>query len=98
MPPQRDFRSKKTLNVVSFKGEKAVRKSKLSVPVRYSIQRATDSATASPLASTSSSDSSQHPYHDLPVDFEEESTFANKKAKVRKIKIKRRLKAYHVKR
>ena len=96
MPPRRDFRSKKTLNVVSFKGGKAVRKSKLSVPVRYSIQRATDSATASPLASTSSSDPSQHPYHDLPVDFEEESTGANKKAKVRKIKIKRRLKAYHV--
>ena len=34
MPPRRDFRSKKTLNVVSFKGGKAVRKSKLSVPVR----------------------------------------------------------------
>ena len=97
MPPRRDFRYKKTLNVVSFKGGKAVRKSKLSVPVCYSIQQATDySATASPLVSTSSSDSSQQPYDELPVDFEEEPTGANKKAKARKIKIKRRLKGYHV--
>ena len=97
MPPRRDFRYKKTLNVVSFKGGKAVRKSKLSVPVCYSTQQATDySATASPLASTSSSDSSQQPYDELPVDFEEEPTGANKKAKVRKIKIKRRLKSYHI--
>lgn len=97
MPPRRGFRYKKTLNVVSFKGGKAVRKSKLSVPVCYSIQQATDySATASPLASTSSNDSSQQPYDELPVDFEEEPTGANKEAKVRKIKIKRRLKTYHI--
>ena len=84
------------MNVVSFKGGKAVRKSKLSGPVRYSIQQATDSATASLLASISSSESSQEPCDDLPVDFEEEFPGANKKAKVRKIKIKRKLNAYQV--
>ena len=96
MPLRRDFRAKKTLNVVSFKVGKAVRKSKLSVPIGYSIQQATDSVTASPLASTSSSDSLQQPCDDLPVDFEEESTGASKKAKVHKSKIKRKLKANHV--
>ena len=28
MPPRRDFRSKKSLNVITFKGGKATRKSK----------------------------------------------------------------------
>ena len=46
-PPRRDFRSKKTLNVVSFKGGKAVKKSKLSVPVRYTAQQAFHPAAAS---------------------------------------------------
>ena len=39
MPPRRDFRSKKSLNVITFKGGKATRKSKFSVPVRYAAQQ-----------------------------------------------------------
>ena len=55
MPSQRDFRSKRKLNEVLFKGAKAVRKTKVSVPIRYAVQQATNLPSAS--SSTSSNDS-----------------------------------------
>ena len=49
MPPRRDFRAKRTLKVVSFKGGKAVKKTKLNIPARYTLS----SASAFPSTSDS---------------------------------------------
>ena len=95
MPPGRDFRSKRKLNVVSFKGGKAVKKTSLSVPIRYTVQQATN------LPSTSSSTSSNDCVGgDVPLlsphDEPHGSGFSKtKKARFRKFRIKKKLKAYH---
>lgn len=52
MPPRRDFRAKRTLKVVSFKGGKAVKKTKLNIPVRYTMS----SASAFPSTSDSTTE------------------------------------------
>ena len=51
MPSRRDFRAKKRVTVVQFKGGKAVKKSKRSVPLRYAVDEA--STSASSMASSS---------------------------------------------
>ena len=51
MPPRRDFRAKKRVTVMQFKGGKAVKKSKRSVPLRHAAQQASTSAL--PLVSRS---------------------------------------------
>ena len=52
MPPKRDFKSKKSLDIVTFKGRKVIGRSKFSVPVRYAAQQLIDT--------TRTSSSSQH--------------------------------------
>ena len=99
MPPRRDFRAKKTLTVVHCKGGKAVKKSKLSVPLRYAFppeQQAspsTSSLTCSSddIAGDSADENCLYEGHDL----QEHSTRKDKKKqKFRKVRIKKKLKAY----
>ena len=47
MHPKRNFGSKKSLNVVTFKWRKAIRKSKFSVPVRFAAQQLIDTTLLS---------------------------------------------------
>lgn len=92
MPPRRDFRAKRTLKVVSFKGGKAVKKTKLNIPVRYTVS----SASAFPSTSDSTTeDVSLIPDDpDLPHGFDDGSN-KPKQARFKKRRIKRKLKAYH---
>ena len=92
MPPRRDFGAKRTLKVVSFKGGKAVKKTKLNIPVRYTVS----SASACPSTSDSTTeDVSLIPDDpDLPHGFDDGSN-KPKQARFKKRRIKRKLKAYH---
>ena len=97
MPPRRDFRSEKPLNVINFKGGKVVRKSKLSVPVRYAAQQVTHLTPSAGIYSVSGTNTSDSTEGDLHCNLSDEprGLRRNKKAKVRKVRIKRKLKAYH---
>ena len=92
MPPRRDFRAERTLKVVSFKGGKTVKKSKLSIPVRYTVS----SASAFPSTSDSTTDdvSLISDDHDIPHGFDHGSN-KPKQARFKKRRIKRKLKVYH---
>ena len=88
MPPRRDFRAKRTLKVVSFKGGKAVKKTKLYIAARYTLS----SASAFPSTSDSTTeDVSLIPDDpDLPHGFDDGSN-KPKQARFKKRRIKRKL-------
>ena len=96
MPPKRDFRSKKSLNAITFKGKKAVRMSKVSVPVRYAAQQFTDSTpvTARCCSLNTGRGFSQNQEDLFHVDGPR-GLRTNKRSKVRKVRLKHKLKAYH---
>ena len=92
MPPRRDFRAKKRVTVVQFKADKAVKKSKRSVPLRYAAQQ----SSTSPLPLVSSSGEVEvegncigdtDDVHDT-----EETTV--RKPRIRRILLKKKLQAY----
>ena len=80
------------MNVVSFKGGRAVKKSKLSVPVRYAVQQSFHPAAASSCSDYSPERSGDLDLPDDPRGFQEG---VKNKPKVRKIRLKKKLKAYH---
>ena len=95
MPSRGDFRAKRTLKVVSFKGGKAVKKTKLNIPVRYTVS----SASAFPSTSDSTTeDVSLIPDDpDLPHGWHgfDDGSNKPKQARFKKRRVKRKLKAYH---
>lgn len=94
MPPKRDFRSKKNLNLVTFKGGKAVRKAKFSVSVRYAAQRFIDSTPVA-AGSLNAGRGFSPDQEDLPHIDEPHGLRTKKKSKVTKVRLRRKLKAYH---
>lgn len=94
MPPKRDFRSKKNLNLVTFKGGKAVRKAKFSVPVRYAAQQFIDSTPVA-AGSLNAGRGFSPDQEDLPHIDEPHGLRTKKKSKVTKVRLRRKLKAYH---
>ena len=90
MPPRRDFRAKRTLKVVSFKGGKAVKKTKLNIPVRYTVS----STSAFPSTSDSTTEDVSLIPDDPDLGFDDGSN-KPKQARFKKGRIKRKLKAYH---
>ena len=80
------------MNVVNFKGGRAVKKSKLSVPVRYAVQQSFHPAAASSCSDYSPEHSGDLDLPDDPRGFQEG---VKNKPKVRKIRLKKKLKAYH---
>ena len=95
MPPKRDFRSKKSLNVVTFKGGKAIRKSKFSVPVRYAAQQLTDTTSVVAGSSLNTCGGFSPDQEDLPHIDEYHGLRTNQRSKSKKVRLKRKLKAYH---
>lgn len=95
MPPKRDFRSKKNLNLVTFKGGKAVRKAKFSVPVRYAAQQFIDSTSVAAGSSLNTGRGFSPDQEDLPHIDEPHGLRTKKKSKVTKVRLRRKLKAYH---
>ena len=96
MPRKRDFRSKKSLNVVTFKGEKATRKSKFSVPIRYAAQILIDTTPVAAGSSLSKCSGFSPEQEDLPYIDEYHGFRTNKRSKNKKVRLKRKSKAYHV--
>ena len=95
MPPKRDFRSKKSLNAITFKGRKAVRMSKVSVPVRYAAQQFTDSTPVTARCSLNTGRGFSQDQEDLFHVDDPRGLRTNKRSRVRKVRLKRKLKAYH---
>ena len=95
MPPKRDFRSKKSLNVVTFKRRKAIRKSKFSVPVRYAAQQLTDTTSVVAGSSLNTCGGFSPDQEDLPHIDEYHGLRTNQRSKSKKVRLKRKLKAYH---
>ncbi|XP_066023302.1 uncharacterized protein [Pocillopora verrucosa] len=95
MPPKRDFRSKKSLNVVTFKGGKAIRKSKFSVPVRYATQQLTDTTSVVAGSSLNTCGGFSPDQEDLPNIDEYHGLRTNQRSKSKKVRLKCKLKAYH---
>lgn len=92
MPPRRDFRAKKRVTVVQFKGGKAVKKSKRSVPLRYAVDEA--STSASSMASSSGDVVAEENFFDDTDDIQEIEETPQRKPKIRRIRLKKKLQAY----
>ena len=95
IPPKRDFRSRKSLNVVTFKGGKAIRKSKFSVPVRYAFQQLIDTTPVAAGSSLNTSGSFSPDQEDLPHIDRYHGLRTNRSSKSKKVRLKHNLKAYH---
>jgi len=88
MPPRRDFRAKKRVTVVQFKGGKAKR----SVPLRYAVQQASTSAL--PLVSSSGEVEVEENCIDDADDIHELEETTQRKPRIRRIRLKKKLQAY----
>ena len=83
------------MNVVTFKGGKAIRKSKFSVPVRYAFQQLIDTTPVAAGSSLNTSGSFSPDQEDLPHIARYHGLRTNRSSKSKKVRLKRKLKAYH---
>ena len=90
MPPRRDFRAKKGVTVVQFKGGKAVKKSERSVPLRYAEASASPSSLAYSLDDVVAGEN----FVDDTDDIQEIEETTQRKPKIRTILLKKKLQAY----
>ena len=88
MPPRRDFRAKKRVTVVQFKGGKAVKKSKRSVPLRCAVQQASSSGYS--LGDVEVEEN----FGDDTDDIQEIEETTQRKPKIRRVRLKKKLQAY----
>ena len=95
MPPKRDFRSQKSLSVVTFKGGKVIRKSKFSVPVWYAAQKLIDTKPLAAGSSLNTCGGFSLDQEDLLHIDEYHGLGNNKRYKSKKVRLERKLKAYH---
>lgn len=89
MTPRRDFRAKKKVTVVQFKGGKAVKKSKRSVPLRYAVQQ-----TSTSLVSSLGEVEVEENVMDDTDDIHEIEETTQRKPRIRRIRLKKKLQAY----
>ena len=86
---------RKSFNVVTFKGGKAIGKSKFGVPVRYAAQQSIDTTPVATGSSLNICRGFSPDQEDLPHIDESHGLKNNKRSKGIKVRLKCKLKAYH---